>query len=117
MFDTLPVLAEARIAGAAGPHQPAALSQSQHERLTTLRKTTLAGLLRDLRKIGFREGVLAADFSMADGGCTQRASSTASYRAAELWRRARSAVMRTTVQNSDDMLPHLDGVQRVAGCR
>ncbi|WDL18914.1 transducer protein car [Xanthomonas campestris] len=108
MFDTLPVLAEARIAGAAGPHQPAALSQSQHERLTTLRKTTLAGLLRDLRKIGFREGVLAADFSMADGGCTQRASSTASYRAAELWRRARSAVMRTTVQNSDDMLPHLD---------
>ncbi|MFA0924598.1 transducer protein car [Xanthomonas fragariae] len=109
LFDTLPVLAEVRIAGAAGPRQPApGLAQSQHERLTTLRETTLAGLLRDLRKIGFREGVLAADFSMADGASSQRASSTASYRAAELWRQARSVVMRTTLQNSDDMLPQLD---------
>ncbi|WP_425479114.1 transducer protein car [Xanthomonas populi] len=109
LFDTLPVLAEVRIAGASGPRHPAAeLSQSQHERLATLRETTLAGLLRDLRKIGFREGVLAADFSMADGASLQRVSSTASYRAAELWRRARSVVMRTTTQNSDDMLPQFD---------
>lgn len=109
LFDTLPVLAEVRIAAAPCPRQPVeGLSPDQHAQLVGLRETALAGLLRDLRKIGFREGALAADFSMADGAAIQRASSTASYRAAELWRRARSAVTRVAVQKDDDLLPSFD---------
>lgn len=109
LFDTLPVLAEVRIADAASPRQPVeGLSPDQHAHLVTLRRTALAGLLRDLRKIGFREGALAADFSMADGAAIQRTSSTASYRAAELWRRARSAVTRVVAQKDDDLLPSFD---------
>lgn len=109
LFETLPVLAEVRIADAACLRQPVdGLSPDQHAQLVALRETALAGLLRDLRKIGFREGALAADFSMADGAAIQRTSSTASYRAAELWRRAHSAAMRVALQAGHDLLPSFD---------
>lgn len=108
LFDTLPVLAEVRIAAAASARQPVdGLSPDQHAHLVALRETALAGLLRDLRKIGFRDGALAADFSMADGASIQRTSSNPSYRTAELWRRARSMVTRAVVQK-DDLMPSFD---------
>ncbi|MCL1549757.1 transducer protein car [Xanthomonas nasturtii] len=109
LFDSLPVLAEVRIAAAASERQPVdGLSPNQHAQLVALRETALAGLLRDLRKIGFRDGALAADFSMADGASIQRTSSNPSYRVAELWRRARSAVTRAVVQKDDDLMPSFD---------
>lgn len=109
LFDTLPVLAEVRIAGAASARQPVdGLSPDQHAHLVALRKTALAGLLRDLRKIGFRDGALAADFSMADGASIQRTSSNPSYRAAELWRRVHSAARRVRPRQVHDLLPAFD---------
>ncbi|MGQ9448459.1 transducer protein car [Xanthomonas citri] len=109
LFDTLPVLAEVRIAGAASARQPVdGLSPDQHAHLVALRETALAGLLRDLRKIGFRDGALAADFSMADGASIQRTSSNPSYRAAELWRRVHSAARRVRPRQAHDLLPAFD---------
>ncbi|WP_134980600.1 transducer protein car [Xanthomonas axonopodis] len=109
LFDSLPVLAEVRIAAAASPRQPVdGLSPEQNARLLALRETALAGLLRDLRKIGFRDGALAADFSMADGASIQRTSSNPSYRVAELWRRVHSAARRVRPRQAHDLLPAVD---------
>ncbi|PPU95624.1 transducer protein car [Xanthomonas hyacinthi] len=114
LLPELAILAEVRVASAVGPQpvRPVELSAAQCDRLLQMREAELGALLRDLRKIGIRERAIAPDFSWpADGTAAARAS-TASYRAAELWRRARSvasaAIDRVAVRDRNDVLPAVD---------
>lgn len=110
LFGTLPFLAEVRVASAIGPgqHERAGLSAEQGEKLISMRETELASLLRDLRKIGYHEGVIAADFSTRNDTSVESTSSNFSYRAAELWRRASSGMSRATSRSGHDVLPEFD---------
>jgi hypothetical protein len=97
LFEQLPDLAEARIAAAVGPVQPehCAFSPAQRDQLLRMREAELGTLLRELRKIGIRERVIAPDFSALKDRSAAATTSTASYRLAERWRSARAAVSST----------------------
>ncbi|UKE69485.1 transducer protein car [Xanthomonas cerealis pv. cerealis] len=114
LFKELPDLAELRIAAAVGPVQPqhCAFSPAQRDQLLRMREAELGTLLRELRKIGIRERVIAPDLSALKDRSAAATASTASYRLAERWRSARTAVSTTAkragLRHSDDLLPALD---------
>ncbi|MCS3358488.1 transducer protein car [Xanthomonas translucens] len=114
LFEQLPDLSEARIAAAVGPVQPehCAFSPAQRDQLLRMREAELGTLLRELRKIGIRERVIAPDFSALKDRSAAATASNASYRLAERWRSARTAVSTTAkragLRHSDDLLPALD---------
>lgn len=110
LFETLPVLAEVRVASAIGPgqHQRAGLSATQGENLITMREEELASLLRDLRKIGYHEGVIAADFSTRNTPGVESTASNFSYHVAEMWRHFTSNISRATSRAGNDVLPDVD---------
>ncbi|MCX8956025.1 AvrE-family type 3 secretion system effector [Erwinia psidii] len=110
LFETLPVLAEVRVASAIGPgqHDRAGLTAAQGEHLIAMRENELASLLRDLRKIGYHEGVIAADFSTRNKPGVESTSSNFSYHVAELWRRVSSGITRATSRPGNDVLPDFD---------
>lgn len=123
LFEQLPTLAQVRVASAVGPSdgEKFGLSHQQTQRLLNLREEKLEALLRDLRKIGFHEGVIMGD--MGDGesaGDLMSTTSTPTFRLAELWRRQHSQVNKALssvgLSRSEDILPNLNqSIKALAG--
>ncbi|MCX8965463.1 hypothetical protein EHW66_10735 [Erwinia psidii] len=91
-----------------GQHQRAGLSATQGEHLITMREEELASLLRELRKIGYHEGVIAADFSTRNTPGVESTASNFSYHLAEMWRHFTSNICRATSRAGNDVLPDVD---------
>ncbi|RLM18421.1 type III effector [Brenneria alni] len=114
LFSNLPTLAEVRIASTMGPgdHERFGLSPEQGDRLLTLREEKLEALLRDLRKIGFHEGLIMGDLGFGENNDDPiSTSSTPTFRLAEQWRRQRSKLDNTLshvgLSKTEDVLPDL----------
>ncbi|RMR99386.1 Type III effector HopR1 [Pseudomonas coronafaciens pv. garcae] len=115
LFENLPTLAQVRVDLAVGPSdgERFGLSHQQTQRLLNLREEKLEALLRDLRKIGFHEGVIMGDMGGSDSAHDlSSTTSTPTFRMAELWRRQHSQVDKTLssvgLSRSEDMLPNLN---------
>ncbi|NAS75163.1 type III effector, partial [Pseudomonas syringae pv. actinidiae] len=123
LFEHLPTLAQVRVASAVGPSdgERFGLSHQQTQRLLTLREGKLEALLRDLRKIGFHEGVIMGDMGDSDSADDRvSTTSTPTFRLAELWRRQHSrvdeALSSAGLSKSEDMLPNLNrSIKALAG--
>ncbi|WP_205680238.1 hypothetical protein [Brenneria salicis] len=115
LFQTLPTLAEVRVASAVGPgdHERFSLSRQQGERLLTLREETLEAMLRDLRKIGFHEGVIMGDLGFSDNLHEPvSTTSTPTFSLAEKWQRQHSslgkALSKMGLSKTEDILPRMN---------
>ncbi|RML43446.1 Type III effector HopR1 [Pseudomonas syringae pv. ribicola] len=123
LFEHLPTLAQVRVASAVGPSdgERFGLSHQQTQRLLNLREGKLEALLRDLRKIGFHEGVIMGDMGDSDSADDRvSTTSTPTFRLAELWRRQHSRVDKALssagLSKSEDMLPNLNrSIKALAG--
>ncbi|KPX19450.1 Type III effector hopR1 [Pseudomonas syringae pv. delphinii] len=123
LFEHLPTLAQVRVASAVGPSdgERFGLSHQQTQRLLTLREGKLEALLRDLRKIGFHEGVIMGDMGDSDSAHgLVSTTSTPTFRLAELWRRQHSRVDKALssagLSRSEDIFPDLNlSINALAG--
>lgn len=123
LFEHLPSLAQVRVASAVGPSdgERFGLSHQQTQRLLTLREGKLEALLRDLRKIGFHEGVIMGDMGDSDSAHgLVSTTSTPTFRLAELWRRQHSRVDKALssagLSRSEDIFPDLNlSINALAG--